>query len=128
LRVGRPKSRWANPAAERGLEGSQVQRLADVVVHPSLQAALSVTGARVRRHGDHRGVALGALTPTQLLGGCEAVQLGHLAIHQHRGVALALQGRQRLPAGVGALGAVAELGQHALSDSLVDLGVVHHQH
>ena len=58
----------------------------------------------------------------------EAVELRHVAVHEEKVVLDALHRVDRLEAVGGDVGAMAELGEHAHRDLLIDLVVLHHEH
>ncbi len=86
--VGRP-----HPAAEHGLEGVPADGLRQVVVHAHGKAAVALGGHGRRGHGDDRSVVV-ALPAADLRGRLVPVHPGHLAVHQHDVVGVAVQGLQ----------------------------------
>ena len=96
----RVRDRVAEPAGQRRVEVLRAQRLGQVVVHARGEAALAVALHRVGRHRDDRqrgGPRL--LAAADLARGRVAVELGHLAVHEHERVA-SLGDARRAPAAV----------------------------
>src|SRR5829696_8419725 len=83
-------------------------RLGEVVVHPRREALVAVALHGVRRHRDDpRSVARPAAL-ADLPRGLEAVKLGHLNVHEHDVVPLALEGIEHLAPVFDDVGVVAE--------------------
>jgi hypothetical protein len=91
---------------------------------------LTVGGARVRRHR-HDGDVVTADGGPRIADGARrvvAVQLRHLAVHQHEVVVLAFQLQERVTSVLGQANVVAESLEDARGDELVDRVVFHDQH
>lgn len=73
-------------------------RFGDVVVHLRLQAALAIALQRRGCHGDDRCPAIATLKFADFHRCLKAVDLGHLAIHQHGSVGKLAARVHRLPA------------------------------
>ena len=100
-----------------------------VPVHAGLARALLVLGENVRGQCHHgRASALVADFPgTQLLGGREAIEDRHLAIHQYQVITLGLHGLEGFFAIAGGVRLQVELAQHAADDLGRDAVVFGHQ-
>jgi len=101
-----------------------VHWFADVVVHPGLEAAHAVARHGVRGHRDDWRVAATSFAPPNLRGRLVAVHPWHLAIHQDRVKALALERRQGLMAVVSDLDSAAAALEHSRRDDPVDRAVL----
>jgi len=89
-------------------EHARAERLRHVVVHPGRKARLAILRKRVRGHRDDVRPALGRPALDNPARRVEAVELGHLDVHQHDVVRLQLERLDRLEPVRRHVGAVAE--------------------
>ena len=82
------------PAGEHGRQLGDTHRLGEVIVHATLEAALSIGrhGAGGQSNDRHRLSAVERLTPPERFGHLVAVHLWHLAVQQDRRVRSLLHG------------------------------------
>jgi hypothetical protein len=93
------------------------------------EAALAFALHRVGRHRDDRYAPAAPLLATpDLARRLIAVQLGHLAVHQHSRVCPGLQRLQRLQSVHGDVWSEAAFLEHAHGHQLVDRRVIDHEH
>ena len=115
----RPR-RDRRPALQRGGELLRIDRLGDIVVHSRRQAPGARVGHHIRRQRDDRDPrAVLFLFPDQAARRV-AVHLGHLAIHQDRRVGRARGRLDRLLAVRHDIRRIAEAGENAEGDLLID--------
>jgi hypothetical protein len=79
-------------------ESLALEWFADVVVHPGLLEQHDLLGPDVRRHGDDRDIPRRVRQSSDVLGGCEAIDIGHLDVHQHQIIGSRLNGAVVPPA------------------------------
>ena len=115
-------------AAERVGEVAQLDRLGQVAVHAGFEAGFAVAGHRVGGHRDDARQALRPAPAHDRARGLQAVDLGHLDVHQHDVVVLPRDLLDGLCAVGGDIGAVAEVLQQSHDDALVDRVVFGDEH
>ena len=123
---GRRRAPW--PALQQGHQLLQVQRFGQHGVHPGIARLLLFLLEHTGRHGNHRQLRQAQLTADGARG-AQAVEHGHLHVHQHRieRFGAAVQALQRRPAIARAGGARAFDLQHALQHIEVQRVVIHDQ-
>ena len=97
-----------------------------MVVHAGVQAGLAVLAKGVGGHRDDRQAQAGA--GADLASGGQAVQLGHLHVHQHQGVVAGQRQLHRVAAVVSGLHHQPDAAQQLLPHLLVDRVVLGQQH
>ena len=115
------------PVADGVGELAAVDRLGDVVVHAGGQTLLRIALHGVGGHGDDRHVGPAAVQAPDRGGRLEPVHLRHLDVHEDEIVGKIADRLDRFPAVGGDIDAVAQLGDQAGGDLLVDLIVLGHQ-
>ena len=123
---------WRSPEVELAFDGGdqmrRLDRFRDIRVHAGLQAALAIAVHGVGRHGDDRQIRSQRGSPANQAGGFEAVEHGHLDVHQHQiVVGSRIQFRQRLPAVVGDIDVISLLAQNRQHHFLIHQIVFHQQ-
>lgn len=71
------------PACHDSLQIVWFERLAHVIIHPSVETAFSVAVFRTARHGDNWDCVAGFSDAARR---CETIHDGHLAIHEHESI------------------------------------------
>ena len=107
-------------AREFRLERLDADGLAEVAVHAGLEAILAIGIHRVGGHGDDPGTPGAGEGFADAARGLEAVQFGHLDVHEDDVVLLAFEGLEDLGAVLDDVGTVPHLAEDAGGDLLVD--------
>src|SRR5664279_2287967 len=74
-----------------------VQRFGDVIVHAGFETTLTVFGEGRRGERDDVGLAAGRQLAADEPGGFDAIEFGHLHIHEDHVVVGAVEARQQIP-------------------------------
>ena len=128
--IGRDPSRGADPAGEHCRQVLDPQRLGQVVVHARRQAPLAITPQCAGRQGNNgRPRRICQRFAATKLGCClVAIELRHLAIHEHARVGSAIERIEGSGAAVNRVCLVAQLAQQTQRNALVHSRVFDHQY
>ena len=117
------------PLLERRRKLELSERLAEEIIHAGREAAFAITLHGIRRERDDGdpGAARPPLAPPDFRGCRQSVHDGHLAIHQHGGVACFAHGFEGQHAVRGGLRSIAQVLEHSNRDLAVDRVVLDQQ-